>query len=115
MVWGWAVAQYPYLLPPWLTVAGGAAPAAAEAAELVVVGVIAVTVVPSFVLLFRLAQSGRLGGPEAAAASLPAGSPPPGDDSHPPRPGRLLSAVVLALVAVREVQRLRRAWAPRHR
>ena len=55
VIWGWAVAQYPYLLPPRLTIAAAAAPDATEVTELVVVGIIVVLVIPSFVLLFRLA------------------------------------------------------------
>ena len=70
---GWAIAQYPYLLPPRLTIAGAAAPGATEATELVVVVIIAVLVAPSFVLLFRLAQRGQLGESEA----IPASTPPP--------------------------------------
>jgi cytochrome d ubiquinol oxidase subunit II len=60
VVCGWAVAQYPYLLPPGLTVAAAAAPTGTEAAELVFVGLIVVLVGPSFALLFWLAQRGRL-------------------------------------------------------
>jgi cytochrome d ubiquinol oxidase subunit II len=83
VVWGWAVAQYPYLLPPQLTIHGAAAPAASGAAELVVVGIIVVLVGPSFALLFTLAQRGALGESEPTSASLLAGEhrPPAG---HPP-------------------------------
>ena len=69
---GWAVAQYPYVVPPSLTIAGSAAPAAAGATELVVVIIIVVLVAPSFVLLFRLAQRGHLRDPEAAPAGAAA-------------------------------------------
>ena len=62
------LAQYPYLLPPGLTIAASAAPTGTEATELVVVFIIAVLVAPSFVLLFRLAQGGHLRDPEAALA-----------------------------------------------
>ena len=60
VVWGWAISQYPHLLPPRLTIARAAAPSATLATELVVVGIIVVLVIPSFALLFRLAQSGKL-------------------------------------------------------
>jgi cytochrome bd ubiquinol oxidase subunit II len=60
VIWGWAISQYPYLLPPRLTIAGAAVPSAAQVTELIVVGIIVVLVIPSFALLFRLAQSGRL-------------------------------------------------------
>jgi cytochrome d ubiquinol oxidase subunit II len=60
VIWGWAISQYPHLLPPRLTIAQAAAPGGTLATELVVVGIIAVLVAPSFALLFRLAQSGKL-------------------------------------------------------
>lgn len=66
---GWAIAQYPYLLPPRLTIAASAAPPAVGATELVVVVIIIVLVAPSFVLLFRLARRGQLGESEAIPAS----------------------------------------------
>jgi len=69
VVWGWAVAQYPYVLPPRLTIARASAPAATQATELVVVAIIIATVVPSFIVLFRLASGGRLGGAGAARHS----------------------------------------------
>ena len=60
VIWGWAISQYPHLLPPRLTIARAAAPSATLVTELVVVGIIVVLVAPSFALLFRLAQSGKL-------------------------------------------------------
>ena len=60
VIWGWAISQYPHLLPPRLTIAAAAAPSGTLATELVVVGIIAVLVAPSFALLFRLASSGKL-------------------------------------------------------
>jgi cytochrome d ubiquinol oxidase subunit II len=56
LVAGWAVAQFPYLLPDTLTVADGAGDGAALTALIVVFIVALVTVVPSLALLFRLAQ-----------------------------------------------------------
>jgi cytochrome d ubiquinol oxidase subunit II len=56
VVWGWAVAQYPYLLPQKLTIAQGAAPGATLTAVLIVFGVAIVLVLPSIALLFTLAQ-----------------------------------------------------------
>ncbi|HXS61910.1 MAG TPA: cytochrome d ubiquinol oxidase subunit II [Streptosporangiaceae bacterium] len=78
VILGWAISQYPHVLPPRLTIAAAAAPSGALATELVVVGIIAVLVAPSFVLLFRLASSGRL---------AEAHDPPPAADlgGHPPR------------------------------
>jgi cytochrome bd ubiquinol oxidase subunit II len=75
VVWGWAVAQYPDLLPPRLTIQAAAAPAGAQAAELVVVGIIVLLVVPSFVWLFSLAQRGTLSESRETPATILA----PGD------------------------------------
>jgi cytochrome d ubiquinol oxidase subunit II len=66
---GWALAQYPELLPPGLTIGQAAAPAGTEATELVVVGLIAVLVIPSFALLFWLTQHGSLAESEPISAS----------------------------------------------
>jgi cytochrome d ubiquinol oxidase subunit II len=127
VVFGWAVAQYPVLLPPRLTIAAAAAPAGTEATELVVVGIIVVLVIPSFAVLFRLAQSGRLGEAEVTSESLlargdrppgsPAGLPSPGETAviQPPRPSRLTAAIVVAMVAVEKLRRLRHASAGRSR
>ncbi len=65
MLWGWAVAQYPQILPPSLSLHAAAAPTASLLTEVVVVGVIVVIVVPSFGVLYRLAQRGTLA-PEQA-------------------------------------------------
>jgi cytochrome bd ubiquinol oxidase subunit II len=80
VVWGWAVAQYPDVLPPGRTIASTAAPTGTMASLLVIVGVIVILIVPSFVLLFRLATSGQLAEGErpplgAAPAPAPAGAP----------------------------------------
>jgi len=74
MLWGWAVAQYPALLPGSLSADAAAAPTGSLVSELVVVGVIAVVVLPSFLLLFRLSQRGLLAEEETTEqflASLP--------------------------------------------
>ena len=56
VVWGWGVAQYPYLLPQKLTIADGAAPSATLTAVLIVFGVAVVLVLPALGLLYTLAQ-----------------------------------------------------------
>jgi cytochrome bd ubiquinol oxidase subunit II len=56
VIWGWGVAQYPYLLPEQLTIADGAAPSATLAGLLIVFGVAVVLVLPALGLLFTLAQ-----------------------------------------------------------
>ncbi|BBH68510.1 cytochrome D ubiquinol oxidase subunit II [Actinoplanes sp. OR16] len=61
LVWAWAVAQYPYLLPFSLTVQEGAAdPATLRWMIIWFVGAL-VLVVPALILLFWLDQKGELG------------------------------------------------------
>jgi cytochrome d ubiquinol oxidase subunit II len=60
VVWGWGVAQHPYLLPQALTIDAGAAPSATLTTLLIVFGVAVVLVVPSLGLLFTLAQRGAI-------------------------------------------------------
>ncbi|HEU4462490.1 MAG TPA: cytochrome d ubiquinol oxidase subunit II [Solirubrobacterales bacterium] len=56
VIWGWAVAQFPYLLPTGLRIDQAAAPDATLTVVLIVFGVAAVLVLPSLFLLFTLAQ-----------------------------------------------------------
>lgn len=60
VVWGWAVAQYPYLLPETLTIADGAAPDITLGLLLGVFGVALLLVIPSFALLYALSQRDEL-------------------------------------------------------
>jgi cytochrome d ubiquinol oxidase subunit II len=75
IVWGWGVAQYPYMLPESLTI-DQAAGAPATLLWLVVVVVVAVLlVVPSLVLVFRLDQQNRLEGSALEIRVSPNGTP----------------------------------------
>ena len=56
VVWGWGVAQYPYLLPKELTIDAGAAPSATLTSVLIVFGAAVVLVLPALALLYTLAQ-----------------------------------------------------------
>jgi cytochrome d ubiquinol oxidase subunit II len=56
VLWGWAVAQYPDLLPGQLTIADAAAAPVTLRAVLVSLAVGAVLVVPPLVALFAVAQ-----------------------------------------------------------
>ncbi len=56
VIWGWAVAQYPYLLQPALTVQAAAAPEATLHAMLISLVVGATLLVPSLAFLFTLFQ-----------------------------------------------------------
>jgi cytochrome d ubiquinol oxidase subunit II len=61
LVWSWAVAQQPYLLPFSLTVADGAGASATQRWLLVWALVALLTVVPTLALLYVLDQRGELG------------------------------------------------------
>ena len=60
VIWGWGVAQYPYLLPPSLTIRAGSAPAASLLSVLAIFGIVAALVGPGIVLLFTLRGRGKL-------------------------------------------------------
>lgn len=69
VVWGWGVAQYPYLLPRSLSLAAGSAPSSSQLAELIIAGGAALIVGPAFVLLYSLQQRGILAQTETAAGT----------------------------------------------
>ena len=54
VLWAWAVGQWPYLVPPDLTIQGSAAPSSTLTALLVVIGVGMALLLPSLWLLFRV-------------------------------------------------------------
>jgi cytochrome d ubiquinol oxidase subunit II len=56
IVWGWGVAQFPYLLPTDLTISAGAAPSSTLTAVLIVFGAAVLLVIPAIALLYTLAQ-----------------------------------------------------------
>ena len=56
VIWGWGVAQFPYLLPRSLTIGEAAAPDPTLDVVFVVFGVAAVLVLPSLGLLYALTQ-----------------------------------------------------------
>ncbi|HEX7293056.1 MAG TPA: cytochrome d ubiquinol oxidase subunit II [Solirubrobacterales bacterium] len=62
VIWGWAVAQFPYLLPPDLTIAEAAAPDPTMTVIFIVFGAAAVLVLPSLALLYTLSQRDLLEG-----------------------------------------------------
>jgi cytochrome bd ubiquinol oxidase subunit II len=77
VVWGWGVAQYPYLLPKGLTIDAGAASSATLTSLLIVFGVAVVLVLPSIALLFTLAQRSLVAEGEAPRAPSSGGSSGP--------------------------------------
>ena len=60
LVWGWALAQYPYIVPPDLTVAGAAAPPITLTLVLIGLGGGAVVLAPALYYLFRVFKSSAL-------------------------------------------------------
>jgi cytochrome bd ubiquinol oxidase subunit II len=62
VIWGWGVAQYPYLLPQALTIKDGAGAGATLTAVLIVFGVAVVVVLPALGFLYTLAQRSVLEG-----------------------------------------------------
>jgi cytochrome d ubiquinol oxidase subunit II len=60
VIWGWGVAQHPYLLPRSLTLDAAAAPSGTLTALLVVFGAALAIVVPALALLYALHQRARL-------------------------------------------------------
>lgn len=108
VVWGWGLAQYPYLLPGSLTLSAGSAPTAALVAELVIAGAAALIVGPSFVTLYWLQQRQMLREAETAglrqAAQVgpaPAGGQPA---ARQPAASRFTTALVLVLLAIRAIR-----------
>jgi cytochrome d ubiquinol oxidase subunit II len=63
VLWAWAVAQWPKLVPPDFTIAGSAAPTSALTAELVIVVAGMLLLLPSLYLLLRVFKAG---GPSSA-------------------------------------------------
>jgi cytochrome d ubiquinol oxidase subunit II len=59
ILWGWALSQRPYILPPDLTIADAAAPAVTLRLALGALVLGAVVLVPSLYYLFRLFKGGR--------------------------------------------------------
>jgi len=71
IVWGWAVAQYPYLVPPDLTVKSAAAPEATLRLMLIALGLGTAVLLPSLLYLFRVFKAA----PSGSARRLPRGGP----------------------------------------
>jgi len=67
ILWGWALSQYPYLVPPDLSIEGAAAPAVTLQLVLIALGLGIVVLLPSLVYLFRVfkaAPSHSMRGPK---------------------------------------------------
>jgi cytochrome bd ubiquinol oxidase subunit II len=73
IVLGWALSQYPYLVPPDLTISGAASPPVTLRLVLIALAVGALVLVPSLLYLFRVFKAG----PSHSARRLPGGGPLP--------------------------------------
>ncbi|HYY73736.1 MAG TPA: cytochrome d ubiquinol oxidase subunit II, partial [Solirubrobacterales bacterium] len=69
VIWGWGVAQYPYLLPQDLTIQEGAGASGTLTAVLIVFGVAVVVVLPALAFLYALSQRSLLEGEGEAPRS----------------------------------------------
>jgi cytochrome d ubiquinol oxidase subunit II len=74
VVFGWGVAQWPYILPTSMKVSQAAAPSGTLTAVVVVFVVAAVVILPSLGLLYLLDQKSLL---DSDAPAAPAGSSSP--------------------------------------
>jgi cytochrome d ubiquinol oxidase subunit II len=61
VIWGWGVAQFPYLLPEQLTIADGAGTSATMTMVIIVFSAAVILVIPSIALLYTLTQRSLLG------------------------------------------------------
>ena len=109
VVWGWGLAQYPYLFPTSLSLAAGSAPTASLVAEFVVAGLAVLLVAPGFALLYFLQQRRMLTAAETdadlrLAAQLEQAVP--GQPAAAPAPAgtRMTTALVLAVLAIRAIR-----------
>jgi cytochrome d ubiquinol oxidase subunit II len=76
VIWAWGVAQWPYLLPESLTVAGGAGDESTLKWVLIVFAIAVVLVIPSIGLVFWLDQKSRLEEGEAVSPTSASGGAP---------------------------------------
>ena len=75
MIWGWGIAQNPYLLPQQLTISSGASPETTLTGVLIVFGVAVVLVLPAIGLLFALVQKRMVEETAGPADALPVALP----------------------------------------
>jgi cytochrome bd ubiquinol oxidase subunit II len=113
VVWGWGLAQYPYLFPTSLSLEAGTAPTGTLVAEFVVAGLAVLLVAPGFALLYFLQQRRMLTAADSDAELRLAAQLQP---AHPGRSTtatarasaatRVTTAAVLAVLTVRAIKEL---------
>jgi cytochrome d ubiquinol oxidase subunit II len=109
VVWGWGLAQYPYLFPTSLPLAAGSAPTASLAAEFVVAGLAVLLVAPGFAVLYFLQQRRMLTAHDSdaelrLAAQLEQVLPGQPAAAPAPAPARMTTALVLVMLAIRAIR-----------
>jgi cytochrome d ubiquinol oxidase subunit II len=109
VVWGWGLAQYPYLFPTSLPLTLGTAPNATLVAEFVVAGLAILLVAPGFAILYLLQQRGLLTEADSDADLRLAAQlqqPPRGRQAAAPASAgaRVATALVLAALAFRAIR-----------
>lgn len=109
VVWGWGLAQYPYLIPTSLPLAVGSAPTTVMVAEFIVTGLAVLLVAPAFALLYLLQQRRMLTATETDAdlrlAAQPGSAlPGPAVAATAPATVRVATALVLAVLAIRAIK-----------
>jgi cytochrome d ubiquinol oxidase subunit II len=75
VIWGWGVAQWPYLLPTSVKIESAAAPSGTLTAVLVVFVIAAVVILPSLGLLYVLDQKSLLTSDSSEPSSEPSAAP----------------------------------------
>jgi hypothetical protein len=109
VVFGWGLAQYPYLFPTSLPLASGSAPNNSLVGEFVVAGLALLLVAPGFALLYFLQQRRLLTEADSDAdLRLSAELEPafPGRRATAPESTgtRMTTAVVLGMLAIRAIR-----------
>jgi cytochrome bd ubiquinol oxidase subunit II len=111
VVFGWGLAQYPYLFPTSLTLAAGTAPTGSLVAEFVVAGLALLLVAPGFALLYFLQQRRMLTAADSdadlrLAAQLQQAVPgrPATATAPASTAARLTAAAVFAVLAIKAIR-----------
>jgi cytochrome d ubiquinol oxidase subunit II len=111
VVFGWGLAQYPYLLPTSLTLAAGSAPTTSLVTEFVVTGLAVLLVAPGFVLLYYLQQRHMLTEHDSEAelrlaAELQQARPGQPAVAPASTATRMTTALVLVMLALRAIKEM---------
>jgi hypothetical protein len=116
VVFGWGLAQYPYLSPPTLALAPDSAPTASLTTEFIVAGLAVGLVVPGFAILYFLQQRHLLTAHESDTELRLAAQLEPAIPGQPAAVARApaatgLTKLVLTVVTIRAI---RNVFSSRH-